>query len=108
MTGPAPAEADAVAGSEADTAAGSGEEADAPRVSVGARAAVKMVQIYQTARQGRPSPCRYLPTCSAYAVEALQCHGLWSGGWLAVRRVARCHPWAGHGVDPVPQRRDLP
>ena len=47
--------------------------------------------------------CRYLPGCSEYAYEALQRHGLLIGGWLAVRRVLSCHPWGGHGYDPVPE-----
>lgn len=46
--------------------------------------------------------CRYDPTCSAYALEALQKHGGIKGGWLAARRIARCHPWGGMGVDDVP------
>ncbi|MGH6895549.1 MAG: membrane protein insertion efficiency factor YidD [Geminicoccaceae bacterium] len=46
--------------------------------------------------------CRYLPTCSEYALDALAEHGLWRGGWLAIRRVGRCHPWGGDGYDPVP------
>lgn len=46
--------------------------------------------------------CRYHPSCSAYAVEALRRHGAVRGGWLAARRVTRCHPWGGSGVDPVP------
>ena len=66
------------------------------------RACVALVRGYQLARVGRPSPCRYWPTCSAYAIEAIERHGLGRGGWLAVRRLARCHPWGGHGVDPVP------
>jgi len=49
--------------------------------------------------------CRYYPTCSAYALEAVQVHGSVKGSWLAVRRVARCHPWAAGGVDKVPPRR---
>ena len=48
--------------------------------------------------------CRFQPTCSAYALEALETHGAWRGGWLALRRVARCHPLGGSGFDPVPPR----
>lgn len=46
--------------------------------------------------------CRYQPTCSTYALEALEKHGAVRGGWMALRRIARCHPWGGSGVDNVP------
>lgn len=49
--------------------------------------------------------CRYYPSCSAYAVEALRVHGAIKGTWLAIRRLLRCHPWAPGGVDHVPPRR---
>ena len=49
-----------------------------------------------------PPCCRFTPTCSAYAIEALQKHGALKGSWLALRRILRCHPWGGSGYDPVP------
>ena len=49
--------------------------------------------------------CRYTPTCSQYAVEAIRTHGAAGGSWLALKRLGRCHPWGGCGEDPVPARR---
>jgi len=49
-----------------------------------------------------PPSCRYVPSCSAYAIEALRRYGALKGGWLAAKRIGRCHPWGGSGHDPVP------
>lgn len=62
-----------------------------------------MVRLYQKMISPYlPPSCRYSPTCSAYALEALQKHGAWNGSLLTLKRLARCHPWGGHGHDPVP------
>lgn len=60
------------------------------------------IRTYQLARAGRPSPCRFTPSCSAYAAEAVEVHGAGRGSWLALRRLGRCRPGGGHGWDPVP------
>ena len=49
----------------------------------------------------KPATCRYTPTCSQYAVDALNKYGPFKGGWMALRRIGRCHPWGGSGYDPV-------
>jgi putative membrane protein insertion efficiency factor len=72
--------------------------------STASRSMLRCIRWYQLLRTGRPTGCRYLPTCSEYAIEAISVHGAWRGGWLATRRLARCNPWGGHGVDPVPGR----
>ncbi|MGV0833322.1 membrane protein insertion efficiency factor YidD [Empedobacter brevis] len=51
------------------------------------------------------SNCRYQPTCSSYMIEALKEHGLLKGMWLGTKRIGRCHPWGGHGYDPVPKKK---
>ena len=67
------------------------------------RLLIGVVRLYQAGISPlTPPSCRYTPTCSAYAVEALERHGALRGGWLAVRRIFRCHPWGGSGYDPVP------
>lgn len=73
-------------------------------VSTPARPLLAVVRWYQVAREGRPSPCRFVPSCSTYASEALQEHGALRGTWLSIRRLSRCHPWGGEGYDPVPPR----
>lgn len=63
-----------------------------------------LVRGYQGVSARRLPRCRYVPSCSEYAVEAIEGHGAWRGGWLGVRRVARCRPGGGFGFDPVPER----
>ena len=49
-----------------------------------------------------PARCRYTPTCSEYGLQAIQKYGPFKGGWLTLKRIGSCHPWGGHGHDPVP------
>ena len=64
-----------------------------------------LVKAYQTLISPLfPSTCRYQPTCSHYTVEALQKHGLFYGGRLAIKRIFSCHPWGKSGYDPVPEK----
>lgn len=64
-----------------------------------------LIRFYQIAISPyTPASCRYSPTCSHYSVEALKVHGLFKGGWLAVKRISKCHPWGGSGYDPVPEK----
>ena len=62
-----------------------------------------LVRFYQVVVSPlKPPTCRYTPTCSQYALEALKKYGAFKGNWLALKRIARCHPWGGCGYDPVP------
>jgi len=62
-----------------------------------------LIKIYQKIISPIIGPkCRFTPTCSNYAVEALKKHGIFKGSWLAAKRIAKCHPWGGSGYDPVP------
>ena len=64
---------------------------------------IALIKLYQWIISPWIGPkCRFTPTCSQYAIEALKKHGLLKGTWLAVKRISRCHPWGGHGYDPVP------
>jgi uncharacterized protein len=64
---------------------------------------VRLVLLYQRAFEGRPSPCRFTPSCSAYALEALETHGTQRGLVLTLRRLVRCRPFGPSGWDPVPE-----
>ena len=66
---------------------------------------VRAITTYQRAFEGRPSPCRFFPTCSEYSREAIETHGSGRGLWLTVRRLVRCHPFGPSGFDPVPPAR---
>jgi hypothetical protein len=69
------------------------------------RALLVLIRVYRVTLSPVLGPrCRYLPSCSEYAAEALQVHGLLRGGRLALSRLLRCHPWGGSGLDPVPPR----
>ena len=71
------------------------------------RLLIGLVRAYRVAISSwTPPTCRFTPTCSTYAIEAIGKHGAVRGGWLTLRRIGRCHPWGGHGFDPVPDARD--
>jgi len=64
---------------------------------------VVLIKIYQYLLSPlMGAQCRYTPTCSQYGIEAIKKHGSFKGGWLTLKRIARCNPWGGHGYDPVP------
>lgn len=75
--------------------------------AVARAAAHGLIRFYQLTFSGLVGrQCRYAPTCSDYADEAIRRHGLWPGFWLALARLSRCHPLGGAGYDPVPDRLD--
>lgn len=69
---------------------------------------VRLIDWYQRGTEGRPSPCRFTPSCSTYAREALEAYGARYGLWLTVRRLLRCRPFGPSGFDPVPEGRVSP
>ncbi|MEN3269231.1 membrane protein insertion efficiency factor YidD [Pseudonocardia sp.] len=82
---------------------------DAEGRSPVARLLVGLLHVYQRwISPALPPTCRFYPTCSAYAIEALQVHGVLRGSWLTIRRLLRCAPWHPGGIDPVPPRRPRP
>jgi len=66
---------------------------------------LRAIATYQRAFEGRPSPCRFFPTCSEYSREAIETHGSARGLWLSMRRLVRCRPFGPSGFDPVPAAR---
>jgi putative membrane protein insertion efficiency factor len=65
--------------------------------------AILFVKFYQYCiRPLLPNACRFMPSCSEYSVEAINKYGALKGSWLGLKRILRCHPWGGHGYDPVP------
>ncbi len=75
------------------------------RVSWWVRLWSQPIRLYQRLTEDRPSPCRFTPSCSTYALESLQTHGVMKGSYLAVWRILRCNPWGGQGYDPVPPHK---
>ena len=74
-----------------------------------AKLLIGLIRVYQlTLSPLLGGSCRFLPTCSAYGIEAIATHGAWRGGALALRRLARCHPLGKSGFDPVPASRLAP
>lgn len=73
-----------------------------PRPSLAARILMLPIRAWRLVSVHLPPRCRFHPSCSQYAIEALTLHGAGRGTWLAIRRVGRCHPWHDGGLDPVP------
>lgn len=67
------------------------------------RGLLGLIRLYRMTAPVRTPRCRYFPTCSEYAVEAIELHGVGRGAWLATRRLLRCHPFGSFGFDPVPE-----
>ena len=79
---------------------------DLPAPGVAARAALALIRAYKLVLSPWfTGACRFVPTCADYTAEAIARHGLVRGAWLGGRRLARCHPFGGHGHDPVPTRQ---
>jgi uncharacterized protein len=77
-----------------------------PAEGLGVRTGLALLRAYKALLSPLfTGACRFHPSCSTYAADALRTHGLIAGAWLAVRRLARCHPFGGSGYDPVPPRR---
>lgn len=91
---PAPAETDPAA-----------DSSQPPERGLVTRAMLGLIGLYRMTAAVRTPRCRYFPSCSAYAAEAIEVHGPGRGLWLAVRRLGRCHPLGSFGFDPVPEKK---
>ncbi len=65
---------------------------------------INLIKVYQKIPGPWHAMCRFTPTCSNYAIEAIEVHGVIKGGWLGIKRILRCNPWGGSGFDPVPKK----
>ncbi len=84
-----------------------GRSVENPLRAVGRALLIPPIRFYRRfISPALPPACRYIPSCSQYAIEAIDLHGPVKGSWLATRRICRCHPWGGHGWDPVPGSPD--
>src|SRR5579864_8632370 len=88
---------------DSDPAEGCNKNHPSGKPGPAASSVTLLVRVYQALRVGRVSPCRYTPTCSTYALEAVQRHGARRGLRLTVKRLARCRPGGPSGYDPVPE-----
>jgi uncharacterized protein len=86
------------------TSAGSSSRTEPSEPRLVQRLLIGGIHVYQGARAGRPSPCRFMPSCSAYGEEAIAIHGAAKGSLLTLKRITRCRPGGGFGVDLVPPR----
>jgi uncharacterized protein len=68
------------------------------------RVLLRLIELYRATGPARRPRCRYFPTCSEYAAQAIEIHGAGRGSWLALRRLGRCHPLGSFGFDPVPEK----
>lgn len=75
------------------------------KLNIPASLLYKIFRGWQIARSGHPSPCRFVPSCSSYGIEALKEYGAIRGFYLTIRRILRCNPWGPYGYDPIPERK---
>lgn len=87
--------------------AGSASTGEPAEVSTGGQPWLsRVIGYYQRYSAASRPRCRYVPTCSEYALEAIESHGSTKGAWLGIRRICRCHPLGSHGYDPVPEKAE--